>query len=171
MIPAVRLESAIPLRNSDYYTYLTGRIRAAKRRVFASVFIINVHRAQDPDLRVRHLLRTLRIAAAQAIDVRVVVGDSSGTMGIRETNEVARRLMVLWNIRCRKHLLTGDHSMHEKVVIVDDVVMVGSHNWTHRAFGESEEESLAVESPHLVLRMEQLFLDQWRAAERRRADG
>jgi phosphatidylserine/phosphatidylglycerophosphate/cardiolipin synthase-like enzyme len=164
--PAVRFERAIPLRNRDYYDYLVHQIRSAQRRVWASIFIVNPLRGSDPNLDVRQLFSELVLASRHAVDVRILVGDSHQTIGIRESNMVARKLLQLRGLLARCHRAPERSSTHEKYVIVDeDLCILGSHNWTHRAFNESQEDSLAVRSADLVLRLETSFLRAWQASD------
>lgn len=163
---AFSVESALPLRGRDYHDYLIAELRSARLRLWASIFIVDVNRATDPDLLVRTLLKEVAAANARGLDVRMVIGDSKQALGIRHRNRVARAFLRNRGVEVRRYAAARPLSTHNKFVVLDDdQIVLGSHNWTHRAFRESEEDSVAVVSTELNARLREEFLWAWTQSE------
>ena len=163
---SIEMQKVIPLRNNDYYDYLTYHIEQAQNRIWANIFIVNALQGDDPELAVRNLCKLLGAATYRGVDVRILVGDSNRTIPIKGSNFVSASLMKLYKVRVQKVKSTERSSTHDKFVLIDnDLVLVGSHNWTHRAFNLSEEDSIGVYSEDLSKRMRDQFLQEWNAAK------
>jgi phosphatidylserine/phosphatidylglycerophosphate/cardiolipin synthase-like enzyme len=164
--PSFQATRAIPLSDKDYYWFVLDALRMAIRRVWASIFIVNVKRADDPRREVRSLLHELSDARRRGIDVRVLVGDAADNLSLHETNLVARTFMRTLHIPTTRPRMPDRSGSHDKYVIIDDELLIlGSHNWTDTAFNRSTEDSLAVYSRDLVRMQETEFLSQWPAPE------
>src|SRR5262245_33278293 len=73
------IASAVALDTKGHYAFLTRHIRSAKRRVYASVFIVDPRVLNDEDLLVRDLIRELSAAARRRMDVKILHGGSAVT--------------------------------------------------------------------------------------------
>lgn len=159
---AVTLDRVVPLRNKDYYWYLLARVRQARRRIWASIFIVDVSRVGDPNRDVRKLLKEIAYARFRGLDVRILTGDSNTTVSIKQINMIARKFMWIRAVNARRYRPLEKSSTHDKFVIIDeDIVILGSHNWTDRAFNHNEEDSLGIRSANLARLMEPEFLPNW----------
>lgn len=157
----------VPLASADLLPYLVASIEAARRRVWAAVFIIDPRPEEDPDGTVALLLDTLARAKWRGLDTRVLVGGSARTPAIELAGRVARRYLEAAGVPCRQFVgKRGETSLHSKYLIADDAVIVGSHNWTRRALVADTELSLGVASPTTATTLGFEFVRDWdRAAE------
>ena len=163
---AFHVGGVVPLHGHDYYDYLLHQLRNAKLRFWASIFIVDVNRSTDPDLHVRTLLKEIAAANARGVDVMVIAGDSKQARSIRHKNRVARAFLRNRGVEVRRYAAEKPTSTHNKFAVLDDgKVVLGSHNWTHRAFNESEEDSVAVESAELNALLREEFLYAWHQSE------
>jgi cardiolipin synthase len=128
------------------------------------MFLLDVRHAGDPGGLVRELVRALRDAAARRVDVRVMVGDSSRVLNLRDAAMVSRAFLRSRGIPTRVYPGTRGGGTHEKCVIVDDdLAILGSHNWWGESLAAAAEESLALRSPDLVAMLAGKFTDVWTA--------
>jgi len=158
---AFLIDAAIPLRGRYYYYFLRNGIECAKYRIWASIFIINVTREHDCQLEVRDILKLLAYKRALGLDVRVIIGDSQNS-AIRETNEIARSYLEAKGISIRKYKGTKKSTHSKYAIIDDDLIVLGSHNWTKNAFGKNEEDSVAIYSKCLNRELAYQFLATWK---------
>jgi phosphatidylserine/phosphatidylglycerophosphate/cardiolipin synthase-like enzyme len=162
---AYRIEKTVRLANGDYFDFLSGQIQEARKRVWAANFIINPVVSNDPSLAVRGFLKRLAYAQWRNVDVRVLVG-TSHVRDIRVANHTARLYLTDLGVPIRSFIGKLSKSLHSKYVIVDDeVIVVGSHNWTPGAFGDHSEESLAIYSHEMNLILRDEFLANWSNSE------
>jgi len=163
-----RVDSAVPMPSRDYLPYVLSLIDRAERAVLATVFIIDPRPETDLGENVRLLLDTLARAHWRGVDVRVIVGNSSQTPAIELADRVARRYLEGLGVPCRPYAGGGAYgSLHSKYLVVDDVAVVGSHNWSHQALCLDDELSLAVRSKDLSGELRAVFERDWdRAAPR-----
>jgi len=158
---------AVPLAARDHLPHLLRLIGQADQRVLAAVFIIDPRPEDDREGSVKLVLDTLAMAKWRGLDVRVLAGGSNRTPAIELADRVARRYLESRGVPCRRFAgVRGETSLHSKYVIVDDTIVVGSHNWTHRALRLENELSVAVTSPELAHVLTGHFEWDWtRAAE------
>ena len=162
--PVFPVESIVQLNDGEYFPFLLGAIRAAKTRFWGTVFIVDT--LSDPAKQVRQLLRELAYAQWRFADVRLLVGDSP-VEAISIGNEMSRRYGNSLGVPTRSSVAgQGNLSRHSKYAVIDDdLVVVGSHNWTARAFSENREGSVAVHSRPLAQILAREFLSLWQKAE------
>jgi len=166
--PSVAVHRVVPLADSAYHPYVLSAIRRAHWRVWASIFIIDPRTDSDPTRRVRSLLLALAEAKEYGLSVRLLVGDSESAAGIRYRNSVAQKYARDLGIRVRRHTGGNRSSTHDKYVLVDsDELIVGSHNWTHRALDESHEDSWAIVSREMSIWKTLEFQRHWATGEDR----
>lgn len=159
---AFKIEKVVPLRDKDYYWFVLEQIRSAKKRIWASIFLIDVYRSSDPFLEVRTLVKELAYAKKRGVNVRLITGRSTRNPIIREMNMITRTFMRTKGLTVRYYRDAPKPRIHDKFVIFDDDLFVlGSHNWMSDGFNESAEDSVAVYSLGLTKRLEQEFLSTW----------
>jgi phosphatidylserine/phosphatidylglycerophosphate/cardiolipin synthase-like enzyme len=125
------------------------------------MFIVNALIHQDPERKVRELLMLLISKRALGLDVRVIVEPSRQNRDIRLANEVAMAFLLRHGVHVRTYV-GAKRSLHSKYVIVDeDLVVLGSHNWTHSAFTENREDSIALVSSAHNCELADEFLKAW----------
>lgn len=125
------------------------------------MFIVDTNRGHDPDLEVRELLKLLAYKSWMGIDVRIIIGDSPDNLDIKGMNAIARHFLQQKGINARRYQ-GPKKSTHNKFLIIDDnSVIIGSHNWTANAFSRSVEDSIAIQSSGLVAELSKKFLTSW----------
>jgi phosphatidylserine/phosphatidylglycerophosphate/cardiolipin synthase-like enzyme len=158
---AYHIENVIPLRNEHYFTFLCKIIQNAKKRIWASIFIVNPTVDNDSSLAIRSLIKRLSYAKWRNVDVKVIVGDSN-VRNIRIANETTLAYMKQLGIPARKFVGTYRRSLHSKYVIIDDyMIIVGSHNWTPGAALLHDEDSVALFSREMNLLLCDEFAMHW----------
>ena len=170
--------AAVPLRDGDYHPFLLESLRRSTRRVWASIFLVDVRRAYDVERKVRAIVEELVLAKARGVEVRILVGDSATSGAIREIGRVARLYFRAHHLFARRHPARGERGMHDKYVLIDsDLSIVGTHNWTPSALSLIEVAQARVLVIMFFLRYEaggryptQELLDALVAARTRGAD-
>ena len=165
MLPVYNIDYSVPLRNADYYGYLWNRISQAKKRIWASVFIVNAATANDTELKVRELLKHLAYAKWRNVDVKVLLGQSQvGALQIQ--NHAVAHFLRAMGIEARLFQSDENISSHSKYLVIDEeFVMVGSNNWSPGGLGGNIEDTLAVRSSGLNTTLAMNFLKHWDEAQ------
>ena len=164
-IPTYPLRSATPLQGSEFLPYVLDRVDAARVRIWASVFIVDARAGKDPFRSVRALIDKLAYAAWRNVDVRVVVG-SATIEDIYVACLSSAYYMTQKGIKVRGYASShGRRSTHSKYLLFDeDLVVVGSSNWSHNAFHQAINSSLAVESDGLAESLSREFRAIWQSS-------
>lgn len=150
--------------DEHYLPALRSLIAEADRRVLCSMFIVDLWPWHDPSLAVDTVLLQLQAAAWRGCDVRLLIGGSRSNLQLAELADAARARALSLGLPCRwltKHRARGSHA---KLVISDDRILTGSHNWSPGAFTNQTQDSIAVESAALAALATQQFEAQWQRA-------
>lgn len=154
------VSSGTLLSNEDYLPFALEQFERARKRLWVSVFIIDTRVLKDPLRSVRGLVEHLCRAQWRNVDVRVLMGVSD-TVEIHLANTTSALYLKQRGLAVR-HFHSKQHgSTHSKFVLVDDLLLVGSHNWTHSAFHLGDEDSLAVRAPELAVGLGREFEQLW----------
>ena len=155
------ISSAVPLGTQEYFTFLLEGIKSAKRRVYASIFIINPRVFDDVDLQIRTLIRALSAATKRRVDVKILNGGSD-TPDIFSANYVSHHFLKTMNIQTRKFNSKATNNLHSKYCLIDDELnIVGSANWSPGAVSHHVEDSIAVYSKKLNAELTKRFVANW----------
>lgn len=150
----------------DYYAVARGLIRTSRDFCLGSVFIVDLTPARDPDLLVDSLLIDLQTAHWRGVDTRLLVGGSRTTHAITRVSHVAFARAHELGIPCRWLTNYPDvRGSHVKMLLADDRILTGSHNWSPGAFGEQTQDSVLVTSSSLSSYLRSIFERQWQRAE------
>jgi phosphatidylserine/phosphatidylglycerophosphate/cardiolipin synthase-like enzyme len=156
---------AVFLSDSDYVPFALRAFGASRIRILASVFIIDPRVGDSPVPNVYNLLIACRDAMGLGADVRILIG------GSRRNHQIGASAQLAWDL-CRalgldSRWLTAmeTRGSHMKLVVADDTVIVGSHNWSAGAFGGQSQESIAIRSPSLAAVCAGTFENQWNRSE------
>lgn len=149
--------------DADYYDYSLALLRSAWDRALCSIFIVDGDPNRDVSLQVDSLLYELECCVWRGADTRLLIGGSHENLEIAQTAFTAIRLARLHNVPAR--WLTRDslnRGSHVKLVVADDAILVGSHNWSGGALsGRQIQDSVVVRSPALAARLASFFESQW----------
>jgi phosphatidylserine/phosphatidylglycerophosphate/cardiolipin synthase-like enzyme len=159
--------------DSEYHQCVRLLCLKARRRIYVSMFIVELlpgESAQDdtalrPSIIVE-LLEDLRHACLRGIDVRLVIGGAEQNIRIQDETEAALAHCRKLQIPCRLAALHPKKSSHKKIVVADDFVLTGSHNWSYGAFSGQTQDSVLIQDPRLASYFASSIARQWRLLER-----
>jgi len=158
-----KIDKCVPLRNDDYFLFLANALTKAQKRIWLSIFIIDIRVQADSLKLVRTLLRALEIATWKKLDVKVILGSPNNSPGIYKANYTTIEYLKNRNINAK--IYSGNHSsLHSKYVLIDDnKVIVGSHNWQQASFTRQYiEDSILLVSNDLNRLLGAEFLNLWK---------
>ncbi len=135
------------LFNDQYFEFLVPAIINARKSIIVQQFIIDARSAVDTSGKVAFVLSLLRDAVQRNIHVKVLLAQISvpeSDLLNRDLNEPAALFLDKHSVDVKYYECT---QMHKKTVIVDEeVVLIGSHNWTPNSFGVNTETTMAIRS-------------------------
>lgn len=151
--------SCTPVPDNEYPEVLLELIRNAKRRCLCSVFIVNF----VGEYRIfSSLLDALEELVWLGVDVRIVIGGSRENYAIAERSASARAIFADRRIPCRWLVARPERrGSHAKLIVADDQVLIGSHNWSPGAFTGQVQDSIRVASPSLAAYLAGFVSEQW----------
>lgn len=158
--PCFQANKALRLQDDDYYFFLMDKIRHASRRIYAAIFIVDLY--YDRLGKIKGILEEMAYAKWRGLDIKMVLGHSDKNMLIDITDRLSFKYFRDRGIPVRFSNPTGDYSLHSKYVIFDDeLVVVGSHNWSHLDIFMSKEDSAAVYSRDMAIDFANEFIELW----------
>jgi phosphatidylserine/phosphatidylglycerophosphate/cardiolipin synthase-like enzyme len=156
----------------QYQQIIQSLCMRANRRIYVSMFLIELipmDADSDASSQTPHtileLMETLKDACLRGIDVRVLIGGAENNAYLQDEAEAALTHCQRIKIPCRLVSLHSNKSCHKKVVVVDDMVVTGSHNWSHGAFTGQIQHSVFIEDPRLASYFASGIAKQWRTLE------
>jgi competence protein ComEA len=155
----ISVDRAKVLADTAYYSSLLGVIERATRQVDVCMFYVALPEPQHPT---RKLLEALARKASEGRVVRVLVDqDNKGDpYGSRLVNAAAVALLSSRGVEVRGD--ASDALLHSKFVIVDnDTVAVGSHNWTAGSFFRYADVSVLLSGMEQTRRWRDRFETLW----------
>jgi phosphatidylserine/phosphatidylglycerophosphate/cardiolipin synthase-like enzyme len=144
--------------NREYAVELTRLFQGAESRIWAALsdaryydekpYAARLVKGPDEPVSLTNvILDELVDAAGAGVDVRFVI--DMGWRGDPPASKIAF-MDRLAEAGAAMYQDPGDVTTHAKLLIVDeDYVVVGSHNWSYFAFEESNETSVVIQSPEL----------------------
>jgi phosphatidylserine/phosphatidylglycerophosphate/cardiolipin synthase-like enzyme len=104
------------------------------------------------------------LAQRRGVDVRVLLGgDETVASDLWIANQVALQLLQVLDISVRNYRSGFRTNSHSKVVLIDDDWLVlGSHNWSPRSFSVGLDDSIAICSAPMAAELRGRFLHTWR---------
>jgi|GEM_PF-2477186 len=161
----VKNARAVLVSDGAYHRVARGMIERSRRHCLCSLFIVDASPAMDRDLLVYDLLVCLEEAAWRGVDTRLLIGGSRDNLEIAELSYAARKTAARLGIPCRWLTSSDVRGSHAKLVICDDQVLLGSHNWSGGAFTSQTQDSVHVVSADLAAVLANEFELQWTRAE------
>jgi phosphatidylserine/phosphatidylglycerophosphate/cardiolipin synthase-like enzyme len=147
--------------DAEYESVVTGLVRGAKLRCLANVFIVDPTPRNDGAQPVYRLLQELQSARWRGVDVRLSIGGSRTNLEIAELSQFGRDVATELGILCIWRTGRSVRGSHAKVVVIDDFVVVGSHNWSGGAFSNQTQDAVVVESAALAASEAARFDAEW----------
>lgn len=150
---------AVP--DADYHPRAVALIRSARRHCLSSMFIIDHGLTGNSFARVDDLLVELAAAHWRGVDTRLVVGGSRDNVLIRGSSLLAQARARTLGVPVRLAAATKGAASHLKLVLVDDTLLTGSHNWGAGMLGSQVQDSVLVRSATLAATLRDAFDGQW----------
>jgi phosphatidylserine/phosphatidylglycerophosphate/cardiolipin synthase-like enzyme len=152
--------------DDEYYPIARHLITQAHRTCLVSMFIIDLKSGQfDRDAKVFQLLKLVREASWRGAAAKVLIGGSRSNLLLAEVAEIARYVSLELGIACRWLTSQDVRGSHAKLVLSDQRILTGSHNWSAEAFTNQTQDSVLIDSPALSAYLASYFESQWRRAE------
>jgi phosphatidylserine/phosphatidylglycerophosphate/cardiolipin synthase-like enzyme len=152
----------VPVPDGDYVDVSADLISGAYRRCLCSLFIVDIDPARDHDLQVNRLLEHLARMTWRGADTRLLIGGSHSNVAIAEASQAALGVGRGLGIDTRWLSAHVGRGSHAKLVVADDRVLLGSHNWSGGALGgQQRQDSLLIVSADLAAYFSAVFDDQW----------
>lgn len=157
---------ALPLRNEEYFDCVSDLVRSTTRRLWITMFIMDIRIMRDPYLCVRRVCEELIYARWRNVDVRLVIGMSDDSHDIAHADLTAALYLNGKGIPVRIFDSEDKSSLHSKYVVADfDTIVVGSHNWTHGGFFGHIEDSMLISSVPLNCFLAAEFETIWNSSK------
>lgn len=156
------LEEVEVLFSSRYHTRVVELLTAAVSQIEISMFHIAL---PDPKHPTSKLLSAVKEAHERGVAVRVMVDSDRQEDPYLSTviNQPAVDYLRAAGVPVRQD--TPDKLLHSKCVVIDDdLVLIGSHNWTAGSYYQFDDLTLAIRSASLVAQQRQRFDALWAAA-------
>lgn len=152
---------AARLPNRDYYDFVFASVEAARRRVWVSMFICDIRPSRDVEGLVLDLVTALIVRRAVGVDVRVLLNGVAATPDIDVANLATGTFLHRHRVPHRRLVQLGRRrGSHAKLVICDDVAVVGSQNWTDDSLRKNIEDAIIMDGePTELLAAD--FLELW----------
>jgi hypothetical protein len=147
--------------DGDYSDVARTIIDASIGRCWCTVFIVDHAVDVDPTVRVDSLLMALASAQWRGVDARLLIGGSRTNERILEATLMARARAIELGIDTHVAASQGREDIHAKLVICDDRLLIGSHDWSLGMFGGQTQDSVLLEHAPLAVWLCEYFETQW----------
>lgn len=147
--------------DDEYLPQIRALVAGARQTCLCSMFIVDLTPRVHGRPIVDSVLADLAEARWRGVDVRLLIGGSRDNTEIAETADVARARALQFGIPVRWVTSHPRRGTHAKLVIVDDFVLTGSHNWSAGAFTNQTQDSVLVASKDLALYLTAMFERSW----------
>ncbi len=156
------------IEDGAFYDFLAEAIRSARRSFWANIFSLNFRPSDDGELLVRTIARALVDARQRGVDVRILLGGNARRfLDLPAGNTLSQLFFTNLGVECRCYHDETNNGSHAKYFLVDnEMVVVGSHNWSPRALSLGVDTSVAARSTGLARAARAVFLETWGRAER-----
>ncbi|MEM1740769.1 MAG: phospholipase D-like domain-containing protein [Desulfurococcaceae archaeon] len=143
------------LPDRDYYSKLLELLNNTNRSVYIIMYVVKYDpkETQDP---VNVILRKLVELHLRGVNVKIIIDDET-LNNYPETIEYLLANNIPVKLDESKNKLT-----HTKMVVIDEeIVLIGIHNWTESALSYNHETSLLVQSRDLAKQVINYFNSIW----------
>lgn len=138
------------LNDEKYYYYVINLLKSAKKEISIVMFSMFCCKKTE------ELINELINARKRGVMVRIVLDKNV------ESNKKVRNRLNSEKISVRT---LNSERTHNKLIIVDDTVVVGSHNWTDKALFENRESSVAIVNKNVLTGEKEYFEFLWRLSK------
>lgn len=143
------------LTDGEYFTELKSLLARANSSVYVVMYVIKYDPNQPGD-PVNQLLKALTELKKRGVDVRVVVDDETYKSYPQTINYLKNNGVP---VRLDESLATTTHA---KLIIIDnETVIIGSHNWTESALTRNHETSIMIQDKETATKLTNYFMRIW----------
>jgi phosphatidylserine/phosphatidylglycerophosphate/cardiolipin synthase-like enzyme len=152
--------------DDSYLAAVQQLMRSARHRLLCSVFIVDLTPTDGGQFVVDDLLLLMAEASWRGADVRLLVGGSRDNIALAQTADAARARAQSLGLPCLWLSSRPVRGSHCKIVVADDALLTGSHNWSPGALAGAHQiqDSLCVWSPAVAQMAAHRFQRQWARA-------
>ncbi len=140
-------DSVRPVNDREFAVAARDAIDSATTRVHVIEYVIYDSGA------VHDLLQAMVDAAGRGVEVKVLADETA--------DDTADALAFLESGGVDVSFDSPDTTTHNKLIVADDVTLVGSHNFSHSALSYNHEASLRVDDPTVTAFYEAYFQALW----------
>lgn len=153
---------AARLDDRDYFDLILASVETAKRRLWVSIFIYDIRPARDLEGKVLDLTTALIERNRLGVDTRVLMTGNVTTPDISVANLASGLYLRAAGVPHRRVFRNSvaRSGSHAKLVVSDDVAVVGSQNWTDDGFTDNIEDAVLLTGNAVEL-IAQEFLSLW----------
>lgn len=149
----------VPLPDNDYYPTIMTLLEQAQNSIDVCMFFIAKGNEDHPTSKLLDLIVQKK---EQGVEVRILVDKDreDDPYGSRIINSRAAKFLAEQGVDVRAD--QTDVLLHSKFVILDNnIVVIGSHNWTAGSYFEYKDLSFVFEGTELVARLKSRFQLLW----------
>jgi phosphatidylserine/phosphatidylglycerophosphate/cardiolipin synthase-like enzyme len=161
------------LQNTSYYDVVFNTILDAKNCIAINMFSFNMSDDLDHGRLVRQMVKLLCKKKMEGVDVKIIFGNSYKSSPfvpfqmLDVSNEIAYTICNSFGIEVAFFNHYAQKSSHSKYVIVDEeFVFIGSHNFSPRAFGIGSDDSVCLQDSELAHRLLSFFNTDFRYSQK-----
>ena len=154
---ADRLLQTGPESGPTFLRTIAPMIDQAAQRIYLAVYVMRLD-PENPRHPVTDLMRRLAAAARRGVDVRVVL--DTGRDWRTGEPEDKHAVAAAWLRANGVPVLLDDidERTHVKALVIDQVAIIGSHNWTAAALRHNRELSIMSHDPAMVAAVVDFFI-------------
>ncbi len=130
----------IPIVDRNYFDIVVPEIQQAERQIDIAIFQFKFY--ENKENKVRLLQEALIEAADRGVTVRVILDQSNWNSGIKKDNEPTLNYLKENGIQAKFD--SPKKTLHTKLLIIDDTVIVGSTNLGFHALERNSEVSVLI---------------------------
>lgn len=146
------------LNDRNYFPAVLDLIRNAKNRIDLIMFTFKFY--ENNNSKTMQIANELISAKKRGVKVRVIVDDSEFLDNVASDNAKMAGYLQTYGIEVRMD--DRRKTLHSKVWIIDDYVVLGSHNLVYYALEHNNEASIVVKSEALAEEYENYFEFLWK---------
>jgi len=147
-----------------YFDFVLHQLEEAQSKIWLSLFIMDMRPSVDVEGKVLRLLSELIKKHNSGLDVKVLLNGYFRSPSIDVANIASGLYLREFNVPNRRVFSQNERlGSHSKFLICDNLLLLGSPNWSQGAFTDHIEDSV-ITTGHAVVETESIFLNFWNNA-------
>lgn len=159
--PTLKSLSAGRLEDDQYYENAIKIIQTSIHICLASIFIIDHGFELSLKKKIDSLIYEMSCANWRGVNTKLIIGGSRTNDSILIPSLAAKARAQELGVDVKIASSIKDQNSHVKLLIADDKIITGSHNWSGALSGNQTQDSVLVESQLLANKMINYFEYQW----------